>query len=573
MENDKSEWLKPFERKFVDGRFAITDPDSLKRWFDTLMERKLETSKELIGWLADYSELMAIISEDSNKRYVDMTCDTKDESKKESYLRFVREFQPKITEWSNLLDKKYYSSQARQKLDAKEHGRLDRMISTSIELFDEKNILLDVKLSEMSQKYQSTTGAWVVEFDGKTRTMPQMQLYQLKADRELRESAWNAVSKRRLADAKPLENLFDEMLKTRSEYAQNLGLKDYREYCFKAKLRDYTPDDCFSFHDAIEKSVVPLVAKIALKRKEQMKLDNLKPWDMQVDPLGREPLHPFKEVSELQDGVEKIFGKINPKLGERFASIKQYMDLESRDGKAPGGYQTTFEERRIPFIFTNAAGMHSDVITLLHEGGHAFHTIECRNHSLIWYRHATMEFSEVASMSQELFANRHLDIFYGSKEVADRARLEQLERVVDIFPWVATIDAFQHWLYTAPGHSQEERAEKWLEISSRFEVKLNWEGINRDIKKYAWHRQLHLFEVPFYYIEYAIAQLGALQFYKKYKENPAKAVEDYLGALSLGGSSACDKLFEAGGIKFDFSENMLRPLMEMVEEEIETFWQ
>jgi oligoendopeptidase F len=280
-------------------------------------------------------------------------------------------------------------------------------------------------------------------------------------------------------------------------------------------------------------------------------------------------LEPFKEVNELSDGIEKIFHKINPRLGERFNSIREMMDLESRDGKAPGGYQTTFEEKRVPFIFVNAAGVHADITTLLHEGGHAFHTLSCRDQPLVWYRHSSMEFSEVASMSQELFGIPYLDVFYKEEDQVKRAQLEQFERVIDIFPWVATVDSFQHWIYTHPNHTQEERDEKWIEISRRFDVKVDWQGINPDIKKFAWHKQLHIFEVPFYYIEYAIAQLGALQLYRIYKKNPSKAVEQYLNALSIGGSRSPQELFKAAGIKFDFSLNTLIELMETIEEEID----
>lgn len=570
MNKKTPEWLKPFARKFVDTGFKVSNAGSIKPWVDKLLEREINSPGELLKWLEDYSEMGSIIGEESNRRYVDMTLDTKDEEKKERYLFFVREIQPKLTEWTNTLNKKYYDCPHRKKLDENEYSRLDRTLSTSIELYAEKNIPLEVKLAEMSQKYQSITGAWIVEFDGKKLTMPQMSVYLYKTDRAVREGAWKAMTERRLKDTDALEELFDDMLKTRHEYAKNIGLSDYREYSFKSKMRDYTPDDCLEFHDSIEKSAVPLVKKIAQKRKSRMKLKSLRPWDMAVDPLGRPPLTPFKKVSELQDGVEGVFHKIDARLGERFNSIRDTMDLESRDGKAPGGYQTTFEEQRIPFIFTNAAGTHSDVTTLLHEGGHAFHTLSCRSNPLIWYRHASMEFSEVASMTQELFGNPHLQVFYPNDDDMKRAQLEQLERVVDIFPWVATIDSFQHWIYTHPGHAREERASKWLEISSRFEIELDWSGLDGNIKKYIWHRQLHIFEVPFYYIEYAIAQLGALLLYRVYKEDHAGAVDSYLRALALGGSRPPQKLFEAADIKMDFSHETLASLMEMIEAEIES---
>ena len=564
--------LRPFPRKFVDQKFAVKDADSIRPWVEKLLDRPISSAEELARWLEDVSELEGIAGEDSNIRYVAMTCDTKNPAKTEAYLFFVREIMPKLAEWDDKIKRKYYESPWRKELDPRLYGRLDRMFATAIELFVEKNIPLDVRLSEMSQDYQRVTGAWTVEFDGKTLTMPQASRYLHQTDRKTRQAAWRAMSQRRLADAPALEALFDRMLKTRHEYAQNLGLKDFREYSFKAKLRDYSPEDCLEFHDSIEKAVVPLMRRIFEKRRRDMGLDSLKPWDTLVDPLGRPPLEPFKDVGKLQSGVGEIFEKIDARLGGMYGAITGMMDLDSRDGKAPGGYQTTYEERRTPFIFTNAAGVQGDVITLLHEGGHAFHTISCREAPMIWYRHASMEFSEVASMTQELFGNGHAAVFYPDAEQARRAMFEQLERTVDIFPWVATVDAFQQWIYSNPEHTGEERATKWLEISQRFEAGLDWAGIDPNARKYAWHRQLHIFEVPFYYIEYAIAQLGALQLYRKFKKNPEEAVDSYLSALKLGGSLSPRELFEAAGIKFDFSIGMLSDLMAMVEDEMERLY-
>lgn len=569
MEKITFEWLKPFERKFVDLDFKVTDVGSIKPYVDKLLNRKIAYAEDLIKWLEDYSEFEGVIDEDYNRRYVDMTCNTKDKEKEEAYLYYVREIQPKLTEWRYTLNKQYYDFPGRGQLDKQKFGRLDQIMRSEIELYKEINIPLEVRLSELSQNYQSVTGDWVVNFDGKKQTMPQMALYLYKTDRALRERAWWASANRRLEDTETLESLFDNMLGLRNEFAQNLGLKDYREYCFKSKLRDYTPEDCFRFHDSIEKAVVPLMKKIAEKRASQMKLKGLRPWDMFSDPLGRSPLVPFKKVADLQNGVETIFYKIDSRLGERFKSIRDMMDLESRDGKAPGGYQTTFAEKRIPFIFTNAAGAQSDVSTLLHEGGHAFHTLACRHQPMIWYRHSSMEFAEVASMTQELFGSLHLGVFYKDEELVKRARLEQLEQMVYLFPWVSTVDSFQHWIYTHPDHTRDDRTKKWLEISDRFEVKLDWDGINPDIRKHSWHKQLHIFEVPFYYLEYAIAQLGALQLYRVYKENPSRAVCQYLDALSLGGSCSPHKLFEAADIKFDFSLETLTGLMEIIEKEID----
>ncbi|MDH4183099.1 MAG: M3 family metallopeptidase, partial [Nitrospinota bacterium] len=350
------------------------------------------------------------------------------------------------------------------------------------------------------------------------------------------------------------------------------------------------------FHDSILKTAVPLSRKLAQRRMKSLGLDSLKPWDTECDEKGRPPLKPFQTTEKLAQGVADIFNNLDTRLGERFISIMDHMDLDSRKGKAPGGYQTTYSERRIPFIFTNAVGSQNDVNTLLHEGGHAFHTMESRDQRLIWYRHAPMEFSEVASMTMELLGGRELDPFYASNEERGRARAEHLRGVVSLFGWVAMVDAFQHWIYTHPGHTRAERDQTWIDLSEKYGAGVDWSTATEGAQGSLWHRQLHIFEVPFYYIEYAIAQLGALQIYRNFKSRerifteialalgedaaklspevlrfiePERVMDQYLYALSKGGSEPAPALFEAAGVRFDFSARIMGQLMEMVEKEIE----
>ncbi len=562
--------LKPFPRKFVEESFTINGWEDIEPYFKKLNEAQINSAEEMELWLTQWSELQAVVDEHCTRRYIEMTCHTDDEDKKNAYLECVRDIEPKQTEWSDRLNRKYVASPARKAFDQDEYGRLDRMIKESVELFDEKNIPLQVTLQELSQKYQETMGAMTVLFEGEERTMPQMTLYLREQDRPKRQSAFSAMVARRLKEKDTLEGLFDEMLVHRVEWAKNLGLADYREYCFRSKLRDYTAEDCKVFHDAIEKAVVPLAKKIMERRRAEMGIDVVNPWDTACDTKGRPSLKPFKKPEELYGGVKEIFSSVDSRLGDMFGAIGFSMDLESRKGKAPGGYQATLSEARVPFIFTNAVGTQDDVNTMLHEGGHAFHALQCRGNDLIWYRHAAMEFSEVASMSMELIGGQKLQPFYQNDDEIARAKRERMESIVSLFPWVAQVDAFQHWIYTNPEHSREERKKTWLNLSDRFSTGVDWSNAPDEALDYSWHRQLHIFEVPFYYVEYAIAQLGALQIYRNYKNDPDNAMAGYLSALSLGGSHGAKKLFEAAGIKFDFSAPLLSSLMGLVEEELES---
>ncbi len=563
-----SPWLAPFPRQFVDKGLNVSKWDDLEPYFQTLEAHPIDTADELEAWLLKWSELKEVVDEFCTKRYIEMTCHTDDDKKSQNYLYCVREVEPEATAWEDRLNRKYLASPALDRLDKEKYGQLTRMIREGVELFDEKNIPLQVELQELSQEYQKIMGAMTVQFEGEEKTLPQMSAYLLGVDRKKRKSAFEAIVKRREQEKENLEDIFDNMLTLRGRWADNLGLADYREYCFRSKLRDYTPGDCYEFHDAIEKAAVPLARELAEKRRIEMGLETLAPWDTSCDAKGLAPLKPFKKPEELFTGVHNIFSSVDNRLGEMFGAIQFSMDLESRKGKAPGGYQATLAEARIPFIFTNAVGTHDDVNTLLHEGGHAFHTLKCRDLPLVWYHHSSMEFAEVASMSMELVGGGQLAPFYAKEEDRKRAMRQRMEWIVNLFLWVAQVDAFQHWIYTHPGHGRKERVGAWVALSDRFNTGVDWSQAPAGALEYSWHRQLHIFELPFYYIEYAIAQLGALQVYRRYKEDKSKTIEDYLNALALGGSRVPKDLFSAANIRFDFSEDLLYGLMDFVKREI-----
>jgi oligoendopeptidase F len=411
----------------------------------------------------------------------------------------------------------------------------------------------------------------MVNFEGKERTLPEMSKYLLEPDRSIREKAWRATAERRLKDCQKLEEIFDNMLELRNTVAKNAGFANFRDYQFKAYHRfDYTPQDCKKYHRVMENYMVPLLKEITALRCKQMKLDKVRPWDISVDPLNLPPLKPFGTVDELILKTLTVFQNTDPELGQQFNEMKEMglLDLASRKGKAPGGYQSTLSESRKPFIFMNAVGLERDVRTLLHEGGHAFHALACANDPLVEYRHAPMEFSEVASMAMELLAGEQIDVFYSPQD-SRRSKREHLEDILEVLVWVANIDAFQHWIYENPKHTAEERRQMWVALHKRFGGDLvDWSGLE-GIREYIWHRQLHIFEVPFYYIEYGIAQLGALQIWRQAKTNPKQALANYRSGLKLGGSRPLPELYQAAGIEFDFSERTIAPLVELVKKEWE----
>ena len=408
-----------------------------------------------------------------------------------------------------------------------------------------------------------------VEFQGQERTLAQLAPFLEQTDRAVRQEAWELAANRRLVDRDLLDDLFDKMKALRVEVAREAGFDDYVAYAFRNRERfDYTPADSIRFHEAVEKAVVPLARAIQKEQRKNLGVPSLRPWDLSVDSLGRPPLKPFDDVARLAEGAEAIFREVDPELGAQFGYLREHglLDLANRKGKAPGGYQTTYEADRLPFIFMNAVGVDSDVRTLLHEGGHAFHTLASRAEPLAAYRESPLEFCEVASMSMELLGAKGADPFY-DKPQAERSYRKLLEGIVTILPWIATVDAFQHWLYTHPDHSRDDRRTAWRGLIERFGGEVDWSGYE-DARDHSWHRQLHIFLYPFYYIEYGVAQLGALQIWKRSLTDRPGAVSSYRSALALGGSKPLPQLFEAAGARFGFDEELIAPLMAAIGDEL-----
>ncbi|MBV8880471.1 MAG: M3 family oligoendopeptidase [Planctomycetaceae bacterium] len=550
-----------FPLKWLPKDLDFDDWKQLEPLFDEL--EKSAATKDLRAWLQDWSEFESAWNEESSRRYVAMTCDTENAEKEKKYLHLETVIGPLGKPRWQTLKKLYLDHPKRKSLPRKLYGVMDRFIANEFDLYREENIALEAKDSELRQKYQKITGAMTVTFDGREQTLQQLGRYLEENDRARRQEVWELIVKRRLQDSAALEDLYDEMVKLRTQIGRNAGFKDFRDYTFRAKGRfDYTPKHCHDFRKANEKSVAPALRRRHQRRKERLGVDVLRPWDLSVDPEGRPPLRPFRTMDELMDGCGRIFRKVHPDFGKMFDYIrsKGYLDLESRKGKAPGGYQTVFEVERVPFIFSNSAGLHRDVETLLHEGGHSFHSLQCRHLDPRFNRDYPTEFAEVASMGMELLGQPYLEEFYPKKE-ADRARAGHLEDLLSTYTWVATIDAFQHWVYTDPDHSRVDRKNAWLDLKRRLGGGEDWTGYEEALA-YNWHRQLHLFTVPFYYIEYGIAQTGALQVWRNAKKDRKKAIAKYREGESLGWTRSLPELFRAAGLRFDFSEKTIGPLIQ-----------
>jgi oligoendopeptidase F len=557
----------PAMTDFVPERLDAARWPAVEPLIQALLEREVSSTGELERWLVDRSEFDAACSEARADLYIAMTCRTDDKGAAGAWTRYIEETAPKLTPAAFELDQRQASLCDQYPLDGERFAVIERDTRADVDLFRQENVPLETDLAKLDQEYDAIAGAMTVEFDGKERTLPEMARFTEETDRGLRERAWRAVSSRRLVDHDAIDSVFDKMIALRAQLASNAGFDDYVGYAYRAKHRfDYGPAQCEAFHDAIERAVVPLVRSIDAQRSAALKVDTLRPWDLGVDIKGRAPLRPFEGGEQLFERSKRVFDRVDPALGAMFTTLNAggQLDLDSRKGKAPGGYQYMRDRSRKPFIFMNAAGLHGDVRTMVHEAGHAFHSLLCEDEPLLHYRHSPIEFAEVASMTMELLTMPEWDEFYSDKANADRARRDQLEGVVLLLPWIATIDAFQHWLYRNPGHTHEARTEAWNGLINRFGRDVSWEGLD-DVKAALWQRQGHLFGSPFYYVEYGIAQLGALQLWLMAQEQgrPA-AIVAYKRALALGGSRPLPELFDAAGIDFDFSASIVERLMSAV---------
>jgi oligoendopeptidase F len=558
-------------RRFVPQGIDLGDWARIAPLFDQLEARvqACATAADLERWLLDWGELSAAIDEESSKRYIAMTCHTDNADAEKAYLHFVENVEPQLKPRQFKLAQIYVSNPLRAQLPKDRYQVFDRDTQVHVEVFRAENIPLETEEARLSQQYQKLSGSLTVQFRGEEKTLVQMGRYLEEPDRALRQEAWELVANRRLQEAEKFEEIFEQLVKLREQIARNAGYGNYRDYAFRKLGRfDYTPEDCEKFHAAVEAEVMPMVAELQAERRRQLGVETVCPWDLAVDPLNRPPLQPFDQVDQMVSRTQEVFARLDGDLAAGFQRMQELrlLDLANRKGKAPGGYQSTLAEARVPFIFMNAVGLQRDVETILHESGHAFHALATRDEDLYAYRSAPIEFCEVASMSMELLGNEFLERFYAVPE-ANRARRTHLEGIVNILPWIATVDAFQHWIYTHPGHTRAERSAAWLALMARFGGEVDWRG-HEAVRANLWHRQLHIFIHAFYYIEYGIAQLGALQVWANSKRDKAKALNDYKRSLELGGSRPLPELFAAAGCKFEFSRQTMAPLVKLVRDEL-----
>ncbi|QMU29187.1 M3 family oligoendopeptidase [Adhaeribacter radiodurans] len=559
------------QRLFIPEQFELKEWKTLEPYLQELQNRPIHSAAELEKWMLDRSELESIFGEEIGWRYIRMTIDTQNEAATEAFQYFVTEIEPNVAPYDHALNQKLMESPYLAELDQEKYRIYLRSVRRQLEIFREENIPLKTEITTKQQQYAAITGAMTVTLDGQEMTLQRAADRLKSLDENVRRETYLAIQDRRLQDKEQLDDLFSELTQLRHQVAINAGYFNFRDYMFAALGRfDYTAQDCFDFHAAIRQYVVPLNDELDKQRKSALQLNVLKPWDLDVDESGKPPLEPFKTGDELLAKTIQCFYALDPFLGDCLVTMQQmgHLDLESRKGKAPGGYNYPLEEIGVPFIFMNATSSLRDVVTLLHEGGHAVHSFLTRMLPLNAFKQTPSEVAELASMSMELISMDHWGLFFSDADELRRAKKMHLESVLETFPWVATIDKFQHWVYENPNHTLDERHAKWVEIFDDFnQHEVNWAGLEH-IKPYIWQKQLHLYEVPFYYIEYAMAQLGAIAVWKNFKENPKEALDGYKNALKLGYTASIGEVYAAANIKFDFSDEYIQSLTDFVRQEM-----
>ncbi len=560
------------QRHYLSQDFTITNWDQLSPFLEELKNRTINSAEDLKKWLRDVSELEAVVNEDGAWRYIKMTCNTQDEELQKSFDFFVTEIEPFMAPFSNDLHKKLINCPYIEQLEKDTYFVYIRGVKKSIELYREENIALNTEMRKKEQEYGTISATQTITHEGEEMTLQKAATYFKSNDRTLRETIYKKIQERRAKDETTLNDLYSQLIDLRHQMALNTGFSNYRDYKHQELGRfDYSVQDCYSFHDAIQQHIVPLVKQNEQKRKDALKLESYKPWDKDVDADGKAPLKPFSSGDDLTEKTISCFNTIDSYFAECIQTMQNMkrLDLESRIGKAPGGYNYPLMETDVPFIFMNAVGLHRDMVTMVHEGGHAVHAFLAANLELTEFKSTPSEVAELASMSMELISMEHWEPFFPNADDLKRAKKEQLNDVLKGLPWIASIDKFQHWIYTNPKHTVAERYACWLQISKDFGTGVvDYTGLEHHLQR-SWQAQLHLFEVPFYYIEYGMAQLGAIAVWRNYKQNPELAIKNYKNALALGYTKTIPEIYKAAGIKFDFSPAYVKDLADFVKKEYE----
>ncbi len=564
-----SDKLQKIAWRYLPEGFDIRSWENIQAWLEELTQETPGSPDDLISFVTRYSELSKAMSDELSWRYIRMTVNADDQLLADEYNDYYAKVYAPAEPYRFRIKKIFYDSPQRQALDPGQYAHLNQIIANDIEIYRDENVPLQIQESELSNKYGSLVSKMSAEFEGEERTVAQLGVFLKDNDRSKREAAWRLRMGLFKAQEAELNQLFDELKSLRLQMAANSGFANYRDYMHSALGRfSYTPQDLYEFHNAVEKVVIPFVKKKDEHRRKALRLSELRPWDTAVDLDGRK-LEPFQATAEFIEKSIKVLAKVNPEYAKQLEMMGNtgLLDLENRKGKAPGGYNTGINELGSSFIFMNHVKQHNDVVTLLHEAGHAMHSAATKDIAIAQYTDTPSEVAELASMSMELLSMDYWGEYYDNPADLKKAKRDQLEGTLSFLPWAMTVDAFQHWVYLHPEASAEERSEAYVEIHKRFSASVNWSGLE-DLRQIGWMLQLHIFEVPFYYIEYGMAQLGALSIYKNYKENPHKALKQYQDFLNLGYSQPVSKIYEAAGIKFDFTEARIRELVDFVEQEL-----
>ncbi|MBS1647698.1 MAG: M3 family oligoendopeptidase [Bacteroidetes bacterium] len=560
------------KRNYLPQKFDITTWNDLEPLYKELLNRNITSKTELEKWILDINEVEAAVSENFAWRYIKQSCDTENKELNQQYDFFVTEIEPQIAPWADKLNKKLVQSEWAQHLDEKKYFTYLRSVKNHIELFRKKNVPLHSQIATKTQQYGAITSKQTISYQGQELTLQQAALHLKNTDRKVREEVYALIQNRKKKDEEALNKLFEELLALRHQVAINADFKNYRDYKHKELGRfDYTKEDCFSFHQSIKKYFVPLSKAIDERRKKELNLSAYRPWDTEVDIGNHKPLHPFATADELLEKSIECFTKTDAYFGECLSTMQtmKHLDLASRKGKAPGGYNYPLYESGVPFIFMNAVGLQRDVVTMVHEGGHAVHAFLTKDYKINEFKSVPSEVAELASMSMELISMKRWDVFYTDKEDLNRAKKEQLEKIIKTLCWIACVDAYQQKIYENPTQNTQERYKIWIELYSQFNGSVvDYSGLEENVAR-MWHSQLHIFEVPFYYIEYGFAQLGALAVWKNFMQDEASALQQYKKALALGYTVSIPDVYKEANIHFDFSDEYLSSVADFVWRELE----
>ena len=558
------------KRHFIDENLEVKSWSQIENYFQSLLDANIQSVSDLEQWMLNRSELESVLEEEQAWRYIKMNIDTRDEELSKAFHFWVTEISPKVAPYSHKLNVKVSESPFLKELDQEKYRIYLRGLHKTIEIFREENIPLFTEMETKQQEYGAIAAKMTVEVDGEKMTMQKAAQFLKDTDRSKRQEVYEKISQRRAVDVEKLDVLFDDLIALRQQIAKNSGFDNYRDYMFAAMGRfDYTPEDCADFHAAIEKEIVPIIESFDADRKNKMNLEAYKPWDTSVDAEGKAPLKPFEGGEDLIDKSIRCFERLSPYYGQCLSTMKamKHIDLVSKEGKAPGGFNYPLYEIGVPFIYMNAVGSQRDLVTMVHEGGHAIHSFLSRDLDLCDFKSTPSEVAELASMSMELISMDTWDEFYSNEEELARAKTEQMQKVLEGLPWIAAIDKFQHWIYTTP-HTAEERRAEWKNIMQKLGSSIvDWDG-QEDALLNLWQKQLHLYEVPFYYIEYGMAQLGAIAMWRSYKQLGEEALNNYEEALKLGYTKSISEIYQTAGIEFNFSQAYVNELADFIKTQL-----